>query len=366
MAQPKSSKPSHAKSEKTINLALQGGGAHGAFAWGALDALLEDGRLEIESVCAASAGAMNACVYAYGKVLGGKEGAREKLHDFWWQVHRAGQLSNPIRQMPWEQMFTKSMDQSLFYNMFDGLFRTFSPYQLNPFNFNPLRDVLEQTVDFEELRHSNNTKMYISATHVQSGKLRVFNTPEISLDVIMASACLPFMFKAVEIDGEDYWDGGYMGNPPLYPLFYDTDSDDILVVHINPLERPETPKSAPDIMNRINEISFNSSLIKDMRAIAFVKKLLEHDMLKEEYRDSFKDVLLHSLRAEKSMSDLSVASKFSSDWGFLTKLRDEGRENMFQWLDKNYAKVGVASTVDLNGEFLNTVEEMFKRTRDTE
>lgn len=349
---------------KSINLALQGGGAHGAFAWGALDALLEDGRIDIEGVSAASAGAMNAVVYAYGNFMGGRDGARQALHDFWWRIHQAGQTFNPIRQMPWERMFTANMDQSFFYNLFDGFFRTFSPYQLNPFDFNPLRDVLAQSVDFDALRQCQNTKLYISATHVHTGKSRVFPTAEVSQDVVLASACLPFMFKAVEIDGEDYWDGGYMGNPPLYPFFYDTDSADILVVHINPMERPDTPRTAPDIMNRINEISFNSSLIKDMRAIAFVKKLLEHDMLKDEYRQEFKDILLHSLRAEKAMCDLSVASKFSSDWGFLTMLRDKGRENMFQWLEQHYDQVGVSGTVDLHDEFLTSVGAMFSKAAD--
>ncbi|BFM05823.1 patatin-like phospholipase family protein [Halioxenophilus aromaticivorans] len=349
------------KQTKTINLALQGGGAHGAFAWGALDALLEDGRIDIEGVCAASAGAMNAIAYASGNLEGGKDGAREKLHNFWWQVHQAGQAFNPIKQLPWERFFTNSMDHSLSYGFFDGLFRTFSPYQLNPFDFNPLRDVLAETIDFEALKQCDKTKLYISATHVQSGKLRVFSTPELSIDVVMASACLPFIYKAVSIEGEDYWDGGYMGNPALYPLFYDTQSRDILIVHINPIDRPETPHSAPDIMNRINEISFNSSLIKEMRSIAFVKKLLEKDMLKDEYRDSFKDILLHSLRAEGAMCDLSVASKFSSDWGFLTMLRDKGREYMGQWLEQHYDAIGVRETVDLQGEFLNTVGKIFDR-----
>jgi len=346
---------------KTINLALQGGGAHGAFAWGALDKLLEDGRLEIEGVCAASAGAMNAVVYAYGNMVGNRDGARQSLHDFWYEIHKAGQAFNPIRRLPWERFFTASMDQSFLYTFFDSLFRTFSPYQLNPFDFNPLRDVLAKTVEFDQLRQCNSTKLYISATHVNSGKLRVFTTNEVSIDVVMASACLPFLFKAVNIEGEDYWDGGYMGNPALYPLFYDTDSSDILIVHINPLDRPETPTTGPDIMNRINEISFNSSLIKDMRAIAFVKKLLESDMLKAEYRDDFKDILLHSLRAEEAMCDLSVASKFSSDWGFLTQLRDKGRDAMAHWLEQNFNSIGKEGTVDLNSEFLNTIGQMFNR-----
>lgn len=348
-------------SRKVINLALQGGGAHGAFTWGALDKLLEDGRIDVEGVCAASAGTMNACVYAYGNSQGGPERARELLHEFWHKVHTVGDRYNPIKRMPWEGVFSWNMDYSPLYSMFDTLFKTVSPYQLNPFDLNPLRDVLEETVDFEQLRCCQKTKLFVSATHVRSGRLRVFDTSEISIDVAMASACLPHIFKAVTIDGEDYWDGGYMGNPPMFPLFYETKSRDILIVHINPLERPDTPSSAPDIMNRINEISFNSSLIKDIRAVAFVKKLLQLDMLKEEHRHNFKDVLLHSLRADEALSDLSVASKFSSNWSFLTDLRDRGREAMGQWLDKNYKHLGKSQTIDLHEDYLGSVNEFFAR-----
>ena len=179
-------------------------------------------------------------------------------------------------------------------------------------------------------------KLFISATHVKTGKVRVFNTAELSIDVALASACLPQLFKAVEIEGEHYWDGGYMGNPSLYPLFYQTDTRDIMILHINPMVREEIPKTAPDIFNRINEISFNSSLIKDMRAIAFVKKLLANDMLKEEHAGKFKDILLHSIRSDEAMCDLSAASKFNTDWSFLTGLRDRGRETMEAWLAKHW------------------------------
>ena len=184
----------------------------------------------------------------------------------------------------------------------------------------------------------------------------------------MASACLPFMFKAVDVGGEDYWDGGYVGNPALFPLFYETDTRDVLIVHINPMLRPETPTTAPDIMNRINEISFNASLLKEMRAIAFVKKLIDDDMLKDEYKDDFTNVLVHSIRADKAMCDLSVASKFDSSWDFLTMLRDRGREAMAAWLDAHYDDIGVRDTVDLNAEFLRfsqivTISHLFKRNR---
>ncbi len=355
---------------KKINLALQGGGAHGAFAWGVLDKLLDDERIEVEAICATSAGTMNACAFAYGLHKGGRKEAKACLHEFWRNMYTEGLKFNPIKNMPWEPAFWGlgnlfgdngwNKDNSLSFLMFDTLSRSVSPYQLNPFNINPLRDVLEKSINFHELRHCQKTKLFISATHVKTGKVRVFNTQQVSIDVVMASACLPFVFKAVEVEGEDFWDGGYMGNPALFPVFYATDSRDLLVVHINPLEREETPHSAPDIMNRINEISFNSSLIHEMRAIAFVKKLIEKDMLKDEFKNDFKDVLMHAIRADEHMKELSVASKFNTDWNFLLHLRDKGREAMQAWLDKHYSSLGNKDTVDLHSEFLYSVNRMFK------
>lgn len=350
-----------AKPRKTVNLALQGGGAHGAFAWGVIDTLLEDGRLDIEGICATSAGTMNACVLASGLQEGGPERAREALHDFWWEIHRAGKLFNPVRRNLWERVWGVGLEHSIAYNYFESLTRIFSPYQFNPFDINPLRDVLGDAVDFERLRHCDRVKLFISATHVKTGKVRVFDTPDLTLDVAMASACLPFLFKAVTIDGEDYWDGGYVGNPALFPLFYKTDTRDVVIVHLNPIVRQKTPKQAPDIMNRLNEISFNSSLLKEMRAIAFVKKLIEHDMLKDDYQAQFKDVLVHSVRADEDLCEFSVASKLSSDWKLLTTLRDRGRERMARWLEDHYDAVGERDTVDLHEEFLNSTTQMFER-----
>jgi len=352
------------KEQKTVNLALQGGGAHGAFTWGVLDKLLEDGRINIDGICATSAGTMNACAMAWGMHKGGNDGARQALHDFWKNISDAGQKANPIPKMPWEKFMPQSgwmkTDDTLSFSLLDSMTRLFSPYQLNPFDFNPLRDVLEETINFDELRECDCVKLFISATHVHSGKVRVFDTQEIDLDVVMASACLPYMFKAVEVDGEDYWDGGYMGNPALFPLFYETDTRDVMIVHINPMERNETPESAHDITNRINEISFNSSLLKELRAIAFVKKLIENDMLKDKHKDDFTDILVHSVRSDEVMTSLSVSSKFSSEWDFLTDLRDKGRNTMTAWLEENYYDIGIRDTVDLHGEFLNSNTKIFE------
>jgi NTE family protein len=352
--------------QKPINLALQGGGSHGAFTWGVLDYLLEDGRLFVEAISATSAGTMNACAYAYGMHQGGAEKARQTLHDFWWKVHDyGGSAYSPFKNTPWEHFM---MGKTIFggenpaFFMFDSFTRMFSPYQTNPFDFNPLRDVLEKTIDFEALKECDCMKLYISTTHVKTGKVRIFGTEELSTDVALASAALPYVFKAVTINGEDYWDGGYSGNPALFPLYYDTQCNDIMIVHINPLEIDVTPTDAAGIVDRINEISFNSSLLKDMRAISFVKKLVENDMLRDEYKDKFRDVLMHSVRADEALEDLSVASKFDSSWSFLTSLRDLGRETMKQWLADNFDKIGKEDSVDIHSEFLYSISRVFDET----
>ena len=331
---------------KHINLALQGGGAHGAFGWGVMDKFLEDGRIEIEGLSGTSAGSMNAVVYAYGK-LKGNDGAREALHDFWKAISDAGQKF-AMPRMPWDMGIKENPMQ----DMMKSMMSVFSPYQLNPMNYNPLREVLEQQVDFEKLERSQGTKLFLCATNVRTGKVRIFNTPEITADVVLASACLPQVFQAVEIEGEHYWDGGYMGNPVLYPLFYHTKSRDVVILHINPIERPGPPTTAADIANRLNEITFNSSLIKELRAVYFVQKLLDDGWIKDEFREKLKYVLIHSVRADNAMSDLSSASKMSSDWKFLTMLRDRGRALATEWLAHNFDHLGVRSTVDLKREFL--------------
>ncbi len=338
----------YAGPKKKINFALQGGGAHGAFGWGVMDKFLEDGRVEIEGISGTSAGSMNAVVYAYGK-LKGDEGAREALHNFWKAISDAGQRFAPPK-MPWDT--GGHQKENPMSGIMKSLMSGFSPYQLNPMNYNPLREVLEKQVDFEALERSQLTKLFICATNVRSGKVRIFHTPEVTAKVVLASACLPQVFQAVEIDGEHYWDGGYMGNPVLYPLFYYTETRDVVILHINPIERPGPPTTSADINNRLNEITFNSSLIKEMRSIYFVQKLLDDGWIKDEHRDKLKYVLIHSVRADNAMSDLSSASKMSSDWKFLTMLRDRGRALATEWLAHNFEHLGVRSTVDLKKEFL--------------
>ncbi len=339
---------------KNINIAIQGGGSHGAFAWGVMDKIIEDGRLKIDGLCGTSAGAMNAVVYAYGNMMDGPDGAREALENFWKGISDSGAIFNPLKKTPWGKMADSiTMDNSFSYNMFDVMSRTFSPAQFNPMNYNPLREVLEKSVDFDVLRRCQETHLFISTTKVRTGKVRIFNTDEITLDVIMASACLPQLFPAVEIGGEHYWDGGYAGNPALFPLFYNTDTRDLLIIHINPLERETLPTDAPDIQDRLNEITFNASLLKEMRAIAFVTKLIDEDWIKDEHKGKLKRLFMHSVRADKILCDLNTSSKVNIEWDFLQDLKTRGRATADTWLKHNYGSIGKKSTVDLKKEFLN-------------
>ena len=233
-----------AKKKKQVNLALQGGGAHGAITWGVLDRLLEEKNLEIDSISGASAGAVNATALAYGIHLNGPDGAKETLETLWRTISEVGTLYSPVKKTPFDTLLTGfNLTDSISYRMFDAFTRTLSPYQFNPFNIDPLRNILEKIIDFDRLRACTKSRLYLSATNVRTGKVHVFGTPDVSVDVVSASACLPFLYKAVEIDGEHYWDGGYMGNPVLFPFFYEADASDVIVVHVNPIERDTVPKT---------------------------------------------------------------------------------------------------------------------------
>jgi|HubBroStandDraft_1064217.scaffolds.fasta_scaffold00453_8 NTE family protein len=335
---------------KIINLALQGGGAHGAFTWGVLDRLLEDDRIEIEGVSATSAGAMNASVLAYGHMVGGSEGARRALQQFWHRISESAK-SGPL-QPSWldKALHNYGLDYSPAFLVLDMMSRIFSPYELNPLNLNPLKDVLEAVVDFKRLREEPAPiKLYLSATNVRTGKVKVFDKHELCAEAVLASACLPFMFQAVELDGEHYWDGGYMGNPAIFPVIYNCVSRDVVIVHINPLERPELPRTAKEIMNRINEISFNSSLMREMRVISFVSGLIESGQIDG---SKMKHMLIHSISADEVMIGLGVNSKLNADWEFLQHLKETGRYHADAWLAANYRHLGVESSVDIRKKYL--------------
>ena len=334
---------------KKINLALQGGGAHGAIAWGVIDRLMEEGNLDIEGIVGTSAGAMNAAVTAYGLTVGGHDGARQALHKFWRAISEASR-SGPLQPSPWEKMFRLgSMAMSPGFMFYDAVARIFSPYQLNPMNFNPLRDVLTSIIDFEKIHLGQRVKLFISATNVLTGRLRIFDRTQVTVDAVLASACLPFIFQAVEVNGEFFWDGGYMGNPPLYPIIYNCESRDIMIVQLNPINVPEVPKSAQAILDRINTLSFNSSLMREMRAIHFVTRLIDGG-----FDDSgrLKRMLIHTIDAEDVVCGLGVSSKLNADWDFLMYLHEVGRERAEQFLHDHYDKIGVESSTSIEQKFM--------------
>ncbi|MGP1394546.1 MAG: patatin-like phospholipase family protein [Inquilinaceae bacterium] len=334
---------------KRINLALQGGGAHGAFTWGVIDRLLEDGRIDIEGISGTSAGAMNAAVLAYGLATGGHQGGRDALADFWHRTSEAARLS-PLRPSPMDRWFTVgNMDLSPSWMLYDNMSRVLSPYQFNPTNINPLRDVVAATIDFDILCETDAVKLFLCATNVRTGRIKIFKGRELSVDAVLASACLPFLFHAVHVDGEDYWDGGYMGNPPLYPLIYHTDCNDVLLVQINPVGIDQVPRSARSILDRINTLSFNSSLMREMRAISFVTKLIDEGSLDG---DRYKRLNIHAIDAEPEMAKLSVSSKLNADQEFLGWLFRLGRDRAAQWLDSHFDKINKETSTDIAQKFL--------------
>ena len=329
---------------KAINLALQGGGAHGAFTWGVLDRMFEDGRIWIEAISGTSAGAMNAVVAAQGMYDGGGDGARAELERFWRTVSEAGRHS-PLRRTLMDRMMgTWSLDHSPGYLALDILNRLASPYETNPLQLNPLRQLVEGFVDFAKVQDSRDMPIYISATNVETGQARVFTGEAITLDVVMASACLPFMFHAVMIEGEPYWDGGYMGNPVLFPLIEGSGCADIAIVQINPVLRRGTPRTARDILNRVNEITFNASLLKDLASLELIHRMVAEGKLD---RNEFRDTRIHIIEANDAMVPLGASSKMNTEWAFLTLLRDIGRRAAGEWLDRHFDEIGVRSTVDL-------------------
>lgn len=335
--------------KKPISLALQGGGAHGAFTWGVLDVLLEDGRLEIEAISGTSAGAMNAVVLADGWLDGRAKGARQKLEAYWRAVSTDGKLNSAQRTI-FDSFLSAAPLATFGLGAFwlDLFKQSASPYNFNPLNFNPLKDFLESEINFERVRACTEIKLFIAATNVETGKAKIFEGQELTADHVMASACLPTVFQAVEIDGVPYWDGGYMGNPALYPLIYGAGTNDILLVQINPLERKGTPMAPRDIQNRLNEITFNATLLREMRAIDFVTRLIDNGKLSTK---EYKKVLMHRIALSEALKDIDASSKMDAKWDFFLMLKKAGRTAARKWLDRNFDSIGETSTIDLRQEF---------------
>jgi NTE family protein len=334
--------------EKIITLALQGGGSHGALTWGVLDRLLEDSRLTIAEISGTSAGAMNAVVLADGFERNGREGARAALHDFWKAVSDAAQFS-PIQRSLWDRILGRySLDHSPGYLFLESMSRLWSPYELNPAGLNPLRDILEVQVNFENVNQCKALSVHVTATNVRTGQARIFSRGEVTADAVMASACLPQFFSAVEIDGQPYWDGGFSSNPALQPLVESRATPDIIIVQINPIIRHEAPRSARDIINRVNEISFNTALIKELRAIYLMQRLIAAEDLDIGVAGR---TFLHMIHAEVEVQDLAASSKMNAEWSYLRLLFERGRRWADAWLDKHFVAIGSRSTLDLDELF---------------
>lgn len=331
---------------KTINLALQGGGAHGAFTWGVLAELLASERVTIHAVTGTSAGAMNAAVMISGIMRDGEGGAIAALDAFWREVSDAARFS-PFRRTLIDRAFGNwSLDASPTYLAFDLASRFISPALANPLDINPLRPIVEAYVDFEALRRCKTHKLFVAATNVWTGKARIFDGDALTVDALLASACVPELFSPVFIDGTPYWDGGFMGNPPLYPLFYNTDVPDTVIVQINPIERHHTPVTAREIVNRVNEITFNSSLLKELRAVKFMTRLIEEGKLDP---DECMRVRIHRI-ASTELNPLSASSKLNGEWAFLRHLHGIGRTAAARWLDAHYDDIGVRDSIDVATE----------------
>jgi NTE family protein len=343
-------KPGQPRAAKRVNLALQGGGAHGAFTWGVLDHLLEDGRLAVEGISGTSAGAINAVMLADGLKRGGPAEAQKRLADFWRAASVGGDLP-PLQRAVTERLFSLlPVEGSPSFNWLSAWSQYLSPYDVNPLNINPLKELIERFVDFEGLR-ADPRQIFIAATNVQTGRLHIFPHKKISAEAVMASACLPAVFRAVEIDGVHYWDGGYLGNPVLYPFFRSTQAEDVLIVQINPLVRKKIPTSTREIMNRVSEITFNAPLLAELRAIEFVNRLIDMGRLprgtgKNEYRR----INVHRIVLEGLGERFASATKLRNDFESFQLLRKLGQRAARRFLDAHYSAIGFESSIDLNAE----------------
>jgi NTE family protein len=337
--------------KKKVCIALQGGGAHGAFTWGVLDRLLEEEAIVAEAMCGTSAGAVNAVTCAYGLHIGGPAKAKELMEKLWQKVALSGSF------MFKPSIFDKAYSNGDIHNspgfmMFNAISQFMSPYNFNPLNYNPLRDILNDLIDFEELHLYNKKKLFICATNVKTNRAKIFTNKEITVDAVLASACLPFLFQAVEIDGEFYWDGGYMGNPPIAPLITNTNVRDIVLIKINSININSVPTSARDIADRVNEISFNSSLINEMKLIHYRNELLRNGVLKTDDKTN-REIFVHTISGFEALSQMSQSSKMNISWEFLLTLKEKGRQIAEKWIQTDYNEVGKKSTFDVETHFFD-------------
>ena len=343
---PRSGRPN----TKKINLALQGGGAHGAFTWGVADQFLADDRIEITGLSGASAGAINAVMIADGLARGGRDEARKRLAEFWRAASTGGHLP-PVQRAVADRLFSwLPLASAPLHDWFETMARYFSPYDLNPLNLNPLRDLIDRFVDFKAVQASD-IALFVTTTNVHSGRMRVFSRDKITADVVMASAALPYLFQAVEIEGVPYWDGGYLSNPPIFPFLRATETQDVVVVQINPVTRKTTPKTSAEIVNRLNEITFNSALIAELRALDFINRLIDDGKLPSGFgRRDYRRLNIHRIDLGALGTRLSASTKLKTDYQFFSLLRRAGQRAARKFIDAHFDDIGARSTIDVRAE----------------
>jgi len=344
-ASTKRSRSSRAK--KRISLALQGGGSHGAFTWGVLEALLEDGRFEIAGISGTSAGGMNAAAVVHGLIQGGTAGAIHALEDFWRRTHElslriAPLFSDPAGKLRGDHNLTTAPGM-IFRTLFEQFMGNVSPYASNPLNCNPFRSLVEDFFDFDAIRKSDDCKLFLAATHVQTGKIRIFHNREISADALMATSCVPTMFQAVEVDGEYYWDGGYVANPAIFPLIDECDTDDIVLVPLTSSRASRLPRQAAEIKERFREITLNACLIREIRAIHLITRLIDEGKIDD---PTMRRINLHLIKDPATFIGLHAGSALNTDWDFLTGLRRAGALAAKRWIGESYAKLGTRIDFD--------------------
>jgi NTE family protein len=333
---------------KPLKLALQGSGTHGAFTWGVLDKLVEDGRVEIEAISATGGAAFNAVIYGAVRASGGGDEVRRRLEQFWRALSRICAPFNPIRKTPLDvALELVGVTVPLSHRWVESVTQILGPAQLNPLNYNPFQAALEETVDLDLSCRVDAPRIAVGATNVRTGRRRTFTNRDMSIEAVLAASCMPTLFHAVEIEGESYWDGGYSGGPSILPLSCGPGTRDVLVVNMHPIERRDVPKSATAIRERVGEIAAQSSLVQEIRMLAFAAKLAEEDWIRPERKASVGRVRLHMIDSRDVTSDLTAASRFATDWHSLERLRDMGRNAAQLWLSAKYDRLGVSSTVEV-------------------
>jgi NTE family protein len=330
--------------KKRVAIAMQGGGAHGAFAWGVMDRLLEDDRIEVVGAAGTSAGGMNAASMIEGLIKGNNAGGRARMNDYWREMAELAKKTSPFQLNPIDKMLKYyNLDRSIGYHFMGAIQSIMSPYEWNPTNKNPFLEFIRDFFDFQAVRSSTEKKIFLGATHVKTGKVKVFSNDQFCADALMASACLPFLYQSVKVDGEYYWDGGFIANPPIFPLIYNTPANDIILIQLTKTHRDDIPKTKTDVTERLKEITYNGCLVREMRSIHFITKMIDEGKITD---PNTKRISMHVIKNEDAFKTLNLSSALDTDWDFLQMLKGEGRKTADRWLMSNFDNLGNKHSLD--------------------